>query len=135
MINNLKRLGLSDAAAQNLRLAIDILGTGGVGYSVGVKTAVKVSTYIPAGKYSTVSTDVAKNAEYFIPQQSLRVSNAHSINSIGLNTRFGDGNRNTTKTIAKYVKECRDMTHSMSRRGNCWDNAPTERFFRSFKTE
>ena len=23
----------------------------------------------------------------------------------------------------------------MSRRGNCWDNAPTERFFRSFKTE
>ena len=27
------------------------------------------------------------------------------------------------------------MTQSMSRRGNCWDNAPTERFFRSFKTE
>ena len=23
----------------------------------------------------------------------------------------------------------------MSRRGNCWDNAPTERFFRSLKTE
>lgn len=27
------------------------------------------------------------------------------------------------------------MQQSMSRRGNCWDNAPTERFFRSFKTE
>ena len=27
------------------------------------------------------------------------------------------------------------MTQSMSRRGNCWDNAPMERFFRSFKTE
>lgn len=27
------------------------------------------------------------------------------------------------------------ITQSMSRRGNCWDNAPTERFFRSFKTE
>ncbi|WP_262198900.1 integrase core domain-containing protein, partial [Serratia ficaria] len=24
---------------------------------------------------------------------------------------------------------------SMSRRGNCWDNAPMERFFRSLKTE
>jgi putative transposase len=24
---------------------------------------------------------------------------------------------------------------SMSRRGNCWDNAPTERLFRSLKTE
>lgn len=28
-----------------------------------------------------------------------------------------------------------DMAPSMSRKGNCWDNAPTERFFRSLKTE
>ena len=27
------------------------------------------------------------------------------------------------------------VQQSMSRRGNCWDNAPMERFFRSFKTE
>ncbi|RNM01976.1 IS3 family transposase, partial [Dickeya undicola] len=27
------------------------------------------------------------------------------------------------------------MTQSLSRRGNCWDNAPTERVFRSLKTE
>lgn len=27
------------------------------------------------------------------------------------------------------------MTQSMSRRGNCWDNAPTERLFRSLKSE
>jgi putative transposase len=27
------------------------------------------------------------------------------------------------------------MIQSMSRRGNCWDNAPMERVFRSFKTE
>jgi transposase InsO family protein len=27
------------------------------------------------------------------------------------------------------------MTQSMSRKGNCWDNAPTERFFRSMKYE
>jgi len=27
------------------------------------------------------------------------------------------------------------MTQSMSRRGNCLDNSPMERFFRSFKTE
>ncbi|WP_372600224.1 integrase core domain-containing protein, partial [Amphritea sp.] len=27
------------------------------------------------------------------------------------------------------------MLQSMSRRGNCWDNAPMERFFRSLKTE
>ena len=27
------------------------------------------------------------------------------------------------------------MEQSMSRKGNCWDNAPTERFFRSLKYE
>lgn len=27
------------------------------------------------------------------------------------------------------------MTHSMNRKGNCRDNTPTERFFRSFKYE
>lgn len=27
------------------------------------------------------------------------------------------------------------MTQSMSRRGNCWDNSPMERFFRSLKSE
>ena len=27
------------------------------------------------------------------------------------------------------------IEQSMSRRGNCWDNPPIERFFRSFKTE
>ncbi len=30
---------------------------------------------------------------------------------------------------------CYRMTQSMSRRGNCWDNAPMERLFRSLKTE
>ena len=28
-----------------------------------------------------------------------------------------------------------NIKQSMSRRGNCWDNAPMERFFRSLKTE
>ncbi len=27
------------------------------------------------------------------------------------------------------------MTQSMTRRGNCWDNAPMERLFRSLKPE
>lgn len=40
----------------------------------------------------------------------------------------------TSKTFAESVASCEDMT-SISRRRNCWDNVPTERFFRSFKTE
>ena len=34
------------------------------------------------------------------------------------------------KRIEQYV-----MISSMSRKGNCWDNAPMERFFRSLKSE
>ena len=39
---------------------------------------------------------------------------------------------------SKVFRQCLDVyqiKQSMSRRGNCWDNAPMERFFRSFKTE
>lgn len=35
-----------------------------------------------------------------------------------------------TAKLAQY-----DMTASMSRKGNCWDNAPTESFFNSLKNE
>ena len=45
------------------------------------------------------------------------------------------GTHYSSKAFAEQVAQCTGMTHSMSRRGNCWDNAPTERFFRSFKTE
>lgn len=45
------------------------------------------------------------------------------------------GTHYTSKAFAESVASCDGMTQSMSRKGNCWDNAPTERFFRSFKTE
>lgn len=40
------------------------------------------------------------------------------------------GSRLFTQTVKHY-----GLTQSMSRRGNCWDNAPMERWFRSFKYE
>ena len=45
------------------------------------------------------------------------------------------GTHYTSKAFAESVASCDGMVQSMSRTGNCWDNAPTERFFRSFKTE
>lgn len=45
------------------------------------------------------------------------------------------GTHYNSKTFAESVVSCEAMTQIMSRRGNCWDNEPTERFFRSFKTE
>ena len=34
-----------------------------------------------------------------------------------------------------HVGALMKMQQSMSRKGDCWDNAPTERFFRSLKYE
>ena len=35
----------------------------------------------------------------------------------------------------QYLLTQQGMVCSMSRKGNCWDNAPTERFFSSLKRE
>jgi len=40
----------------------------------------------------------------------------------------------TSKSFRQRLWRYR-IKQSMSRKGNCWDNAPMERFFRSFKTE
>ncbi len=40
----------------------------------------------------------------------------------------------TSPTFQKHVKKL-GLGQSMSRRGNCWDNAPLESFFGRFKDE
>lgn len=40
----------------------------------------------------------------------------------------------TSKTFRQLLWRYR-IKQSMSRRGNCWDNSPMERFFRSLKNE
>lgn len=44
------------------------------------------------------------------------------------------GSHYTSLEFRQALWQCQ-IKQSMSRRGNCWDNAPIERFFRSFKTE
>jgi putative transposase len=44
------------------------------------------------------------------------------------------GSHYTSRQFRQLVWRFR-LTQSMSRRGNCWDNSPMERFFRSLKTE
>ena len=44
------------------------------------------------------------------------------------------GSHYTSKQYRQMLKRYQ-LNQSMSRRGNCWDNAPMERFFRSLKTE
>src|SRR5690606_15067662 len=44
------------------------------------------------------------------------------------------GGHYTSPTFQKHVKNL-GLGQSMSRRGNCWDNAPQESFFGHFKDE
>ncbi len=44
------------------------------------------------------------------------------------------GSHYTSRKFRQTLWKCQ-IKQSLSRRGNCWDNAPMERFFRSLKTE
>ena len=44
------------------------------------------------------------------------------------------GSHYTSRKFRQLLWRCQ-IKQSMSRRGNCWDNSPMERFFRSLKTE
>ena len=52
----------------------------------------------------------------------------------GLRYHSDQGCHYTSEHFRQLLKRYR-MERSMSRRGNCWDNAPMERVFRSLKTE
>lgn len=52
----------------------------------------------------------------------------------GLMFHSDQGSQYTSLRFRQYLWRYR-IKQSMSRRGNCWDNAPMERVFRSLKTE
>ena len=44
------------------------------------------------------------------------------------------GNQYASDEYQKYLQCCR-MKANMSRQGNCWDNAPTERMFKTLQSK
>ncbi|SMM97753.1 Mobile element protein [uncultured Candidatus Thioglobus sp.] len=58
----------------------------------------------------------------------------HQPNTNALMFHSDQGVQYCANAFAQYCKS-KGITQSMSRRGNCWDNAVMERFFRSLKTE
>lgn len=66
--------------------------------------------------------------------RALRLALPQRHNSGFLMFHSDQGCQYTSKAFRDYLSE-NDVVQSMSRRGNCWDNAPVERFFRSLKTE
>jgi putative transposase len=66
----------------------------------------------------------------------LALSNAFKARGkpIGLMFHSGQGCHYTSLSFRQLIWKYQ-IKQSMSRRGNCWDNAAMERFFRSLKTE
>ena len=60
--------------------------------------------------------------------------NRYNLNTDNLMFHSDQGTQYSSKAFIDYCSN-NNITQSMSRKGNCWDNAVMERFFRSLKTE
>jgi putative transposase len=82
----------------------------------------------PVGWALSLSADSA------LTQKALTMAYESRGNPEGVLFHSDQGCQYTSLAFRQQVWRYR-MAQSMSRRGNCWDNSPMERFFRSLKTE
>lgn len=76
----------------------------------------------------------SKSPDSELTKKALRVAHESRGKPKGLLFHSDQGCHYTSKSYRQLLWRY-GIRQSLSRRGNCWDNAPTERFFRSFKTE
>lgn len=76
---------------------------------------------------TNITIDIAVNTVKKLMKSSTRLAKNAFIHS-------DQGVHYTSPIYQKLVKKC-GLGQSMSRRGNCWDNAPQESFFGHFKDE
>lgn len=77
---------------------------------------------------------VSETPDTALTKRALTVALGHRERGEGLLFHSDQGCQYTSKAFQTYLIE-NNIKQSMSRRGNCWDNAPTERFFCSLKAE
>ena len=82
-----------------------------------------------------VGFSVSDSPNSTLTAKALQMAYQTRLKPSGVLFHSDQGTHYTSKAFAESVASCDGMIQSMSRKGNCWDNAPTERFFRSFKTE
>ncbi len=80
------------------------------------------------------TTKTPSQVWYGLASQVIKSAYVKRNNPKGVVFHSDQGTHYTSKEFAEILEDCQ-IKASMSRRGNCWDNAPMERFFRSFKTE
>lgn len=82
-----------------------------------------------------VGFSVSDSPDSVLTTRALQMAYYSRLKPSGVLFHSDQGTHYTSKQFAETVAGCDGMMQSMSRKANCWDNAPTERFFRSFKTE
>ncbi|MGB2784613.1 DDE-type integrase/transposase/recombinase [Psychrobacter sp.] len=82
-----------------------------------------------------VGFSVSDSPNSLLTSSALQMAYHTRLKPSGVLFHSARGSHYTSEKFADAIADCEGMTQSMSRRGNCWDNALAERFFRSFKTE
>lgn len=82
-----------------------------------------------------VGFSVSDSPNSLLTSSALQMAYHTRLKPSGVLFHSDQGSHYTSEKFADAIADCEGMKQSMSRRGNCWDNAPTERFFKSFKTE
>lgn len=82
-----------------------------------------------------VGFNVSDSPDSVLTTRALQMAYHSRLKPSGVLFHSDQGTHYTSKQFAETVAGCDGMMQSMSRKANCWHNAPTERFFRSFKTE
>lgn len=77
---------------------------------------------------------ISRHPDSELTRQALAVAYESRGRPKGLLFHSDQGSHYTSLVFRQRLWQYR-IRQSMSRRGNCWDNAPTERFFRSLKSE
>lgn len=95
-----------------------------------------LSTILDAYTKQVLSYVLSKSLELdFVLETVTHLLENHSISlDADVLVHSDQGFHYTSKKFRQLLKDC-DLRQSMSRRGNCWDNAPQESFFGHMKDE
>ena len=112
----------------------DIVWTGDITYIWTLEGWFYLAVIIDLFSRQVVGWAMDKRMKAQLAKDALSMAYWRRKPSPGLMHHSDRGSQYACSAYQKLLKQYQ-MTPSMSRKGNCWDNAPTERFFRSLKSE
>ena len=132
--------GKADKASPNLlkrAFAVekpDTVWAGDISYIYTATGWTYLAVVLDLSTRKVVGWAYSRSPDATLAVRALRVAVGSRKPASGLMFHSDQGCQYTAKEFRDYLS-LEKITQSMSRRGNCWDNAVVERFFRSLRTE